>query len=96
MDQLLPTEETMRIMAEEYKKALDRSAARADVLCAPSARWSAAASPCPELLLLYIVFVLGYNFGYGNALADAYGDMGRVQSGQGRDGNFHHFFQSKR
>ena len=99
MDILLPSEEAMRKMAEEYARTLPHADALSHVLSADGAEEKAACAetaPLPRvLLLLYFAFALGYNSGYGNALADADGNMGRIQSRQRRDGDFDHFFPRK-
>lgn len=98
MDVLLPSEEVMEKMAKEYARALADTGGK--VLSLDAA--DGAASPrrggdraCPGFLLLYFAFALGYNSGYGNALADADGNLGRLQSRQGRDGDFDYFFPRK-
>lgn len=102
MDFLLPSEETMSLMSAEYDKALSGRGDRAAALSAPYAPAEvpapsgegalprACASPC-ALFVLYFAFVLGYNLGYGNATADANGNVGGVQSRQGRNGDFYNF-----
>lgn len=102
MDFLLPSDETMSLMCAEYDKALSRRGDRAEALSAPpfppeaspAEEVRAPAPPCAPahtLFVLYFVFLLGYNFGYGNATADSDGNVGRVQSRQGRNGDFHNF-----
>ena len=97
MDFLLPSDEAMDKMAEEYSRALSRRTDAVDALSLVSANpaLTGVLSPLPAVLLLYFAFALGYNCGYGNALADSDGNLGRFQSRQGRDGDFHYFFPRK-
>lgn len=101
MDYLLPSEETMAKMAKEYSALLKphttSAMSCADANLPDAARDADNPPPCaPLLFALYFAFALGYNFGYGNAISDTDGNMGRVQSRKGRDGDFDYFFPRKR
>lgn len=98
MDVLLPSDETMEKMAKEYARALSGTDGKVLALNAADGESSLRRRDdggCPVFLLLYFAFALGYNFGYGNALADSDGNLGRVQSRQRRDGNLDYFFPRK-
>ena len=73
MDLLLPSEEAMTKMAAEYAEVLSAAGRGAGTLSCVSPCGGGLSpclsSPLAELLLLYFAFSLGYNFGYGNALA---------------------------
>lgn len=92
VDWLLPDEESMCKMAREYARVLKSRTVSAEAL---SLHGCGTPPLARVILLLYFAFALGYNFGYGNALADADGDMGGLQSRQRRDGDVHNFFPRK-
>lgn len=98
MDMLLPSDEVMEKMAREYARTLPDTGICVTPMCtsaATDANEVGCCDACPSFLLLYFAFALGYNFGYGNALNDADGNMGRLQSRQRRDGDFDYFFPRK-
>lgn len=96
MDYLLPDNETMAKMVEEYSAVLKKHDAAAAALSVPQERTTAPAVAPQLLFALYFAYVLGYNFGYGHAVADSDGDMGRFQSRKRTDGNVDYFFPRKR
>ena len=101
MDVLLPSDEVMKKMAEEYARMLDDGRPRAQALeCAPLPSSRERSGCCslgfPAFFALYFAFALGYNFGYGNAVAYADGNMGGVQSRKGEHGDLDCFFPRKR
>ena len=88
MELLFPSDEAVRQMNDEYGRLLGGGTG-ASVLSREAS--SPPAGGCPVLLVLYFGFILGYNCGCGNKAHDDDGNMGRFQSRQGRDGDFHNF-----
>jgi hypothetical protein len=57
-----------------------------------------ACAPMPtstNILVLYFIFALGYNLGYGTSIFDTNISMGRFQSQERPTGNFNYFFKGK-
>lgn len=102
MDYLLPSDETMKKMAAEYSRMLsDVDKKAAALTCSAPVGKDCETTLCgclsgaQLLFALYFAFALGYNSGYGNAVADSDGNMGRLQSRKRRDGDFDYFFPRK-
>lgn len=86
MDYLLPSDENMRLMCDEYARlhATAKTAAAAtyiqsDASTSPPMAESGRTDKSLWVLILYIVFALGYNFGYGTQIFNTHGGVGGFQ-----------------
>lgn len=75
MDYLLPDDETIAKMAEEFRKILPDKSGDVATLSAPQNQ----PQQSTNILVLYFAFALGYNLGYGTAISNTHRSLGRVQ-----------------
>lgn len=87
MDYLLPDDETVAKMAEEWRKILPARDGKIAVLSADENR----PQKSTNILVLYFAFALGYNLGYGTAIFHTDGSLGRVQPQKGPFGSVDYF-----
>lgn len=86
MDYLLPNDETVTKMAEEFRKILPDGDKKIATLSFAENRQTST-----NILVLYFAFALGYNLGYGTAISHTDGSLGRVQSKKGPFGSVDYF-----
>lgn len=78
MDYLLPDDETIRIMNEEYSRHGIKNASIFAINSIP-AQGTHAHCNITITFILYIMFFLRYNVKYGTEIHDAHRSVGRVQ-----------------
>ena len=89
MDFLLPDDETIALMNEEYSKERAKNAS-IFALNTPVARPRASITLQTVVFALYIARVLRYNARYGTEVYDSHGSVGRIQPNSSTFGIVNH------